>query len=76
MLQPGMHLNYQGSTTMNTIHECQQLLTKLATEGFFGTISFQFKDGQVALIRREETILPSEAVRKSHGRTSHEPTER
>jgi hypothetical protein len=58
------------------IQQAQQLLAKLAAEGFYGTVSFQFKGGQVVLVRKEETILPSEALRKSNGKTSYEPTER
>lgn len=58
------------------IQQAQQLLAKLAAERFFGTVAFQFKDGQVILVRKEETILPSEVLRKSNGKTSYEPTER
>ena len=59
------------------VQQAQQLLAKLAAEGFYGTVSFQFKGGQVVLIRREETLLPSEAGKRSnYGRTGHEPTER
>ena len=58
---------------MNTINECQRLLAKLADERFFGTVAFQFKGGQVVLVRKEETLLPSEAARQSnYGRPDNE----
>ena len=52
----------------NTIEQAHAILDKLAAERFFGTVSFQFKDGAVALIRKEETILPTEN-RTPNGRT-------
>jgi hypothetical protein len=54
----------------NTIEQAHAMLDQLAAERFFGTVSFQFKDGTVALIRKEETILPASAETKTHnGRT-------
>ncbi len=53
-----------------TIEQAHALLDKLAAERFFGTVSFQFKAGEVSLIRKEETILPTNAVTKPNdGRT-------
>ena len=47
-----------GSTT-TALEQAHVLLDQLARERFFGTVSFQFKDGTVVLIRKEETILPT-----------------
>lgn len=55
---------------MSTIEQAHNLLDELAAERFFGTVSFHFKDGTVALIRKEETILPVSAEAKTpNGRT-------
>lgn len=56
--------------TANTIEQAHALLDKLATGRFYGTVSLQFKDGRVVLIRKEETILPASADAKTpNGRT-------
>lgn len=34
------------------------LLDKLATEGFYGDVTFQFQNGQPYLARRQETLKP------------------
>ena len=34
------------------------LLKRARDERLFGTLTFQFRDGQLVLIRREETLLP------------------
>jgi hypothetical protein len=40
--------------TANTI----RLLAKLCREKFFGKLTIEFRDGQISVIRREETIKP------------------
>ena len=53
-----------------TIEQAHSMLDKLATERFFGSVTFQFKSGEVALIRKEETILPASTESKTtNGRT-------
>jgi hypothetical protein len=55
---------------MNAIQQAHALLDQLADARFFGTVSFQFKNGEVSLIRREETIVPASAETKTtDGRT-------
>ena len=54
----------------NTIVQAHSILDELARARFFGTVSFQFKGGEVALIRKEETILPKDTEsRTTNGRT-------
>jgi hypothetical protein len=54
-----------------------QLLRQLQTEHFYGSVTFQFKNGEVTLIRREETIVPSGAESKAtNGRTGGSGHER
>jgi hypothetical protein len=54
----------------NAIEQAHTLLDKLSAESFFGSITFQFKNGEVSLIRREETILPvTTETKTSNGRT-------
>jgi len=56
--------------TANTIEQAHALLDKLASVRFYGTVSLQFKDGTVVLIRKEETILPESTEAKTpNGRT-------
>ena len=57
------------ASRMNTLKQAQEMLARLGAEKFFGTVAFQFKGGQIVLIRREETILPSE-VAPNYGRTT------
>ena len=52
----------------NTIEQAHVLLDKLTAERFYGTVSFQLKDGIVALIRKEETILPATPNGRTGGR--------
>ena len=61
-----------------TIEQAHAVIDRLASEHFYGSVTFQFKDGQVSLIRREETIVPTDDLSKSgDGRTvtsGHERT--
>jgi len=36
----------------------KHFLETAAEDRLFGTLTFQFRDGQLVLIRREETLLP------------------
>jgi hypothetical protein len=54
------------------LNEVHAMLDQLARTDFFGSVTFQFKGGKVVLIRREETLLPSQAAPKDSGRTEHE----
>jgi hypothetical protein len=55
---------------MTALEQAHALLDQLAREHFYGTVSFQFKAGEVSLIRREETIVPASAETKTtNGRT-------
>ncbi len=54
---------------MNPVEQAQQLLRRLAAERFFGTIAFQFKRGEIILVREERTIVPTDLP---DGRTDHE----
>jgi hypothetical protein len=52
------------------VNERIALLRQLEAARFYGTVSLQFKDGAVVLIRKEETILPLSAEAKTpNGRT-------
>jgi len=42
------------------VAKAQQLLADLAERGFFGTVAFQMKRGEIVLIRQESTTVPSE----------------
>ena len=54
----------------NTIEQAHALIDRLACEHFYGSVTLQFKNGEVSLIRREETIVPSGAESKAtNGRT-------
>jgi len=44
----------QPTALTNTI----RLLAKLSREEFYGKVTIEFRDGQVSVIRREETIKP------------------
>ena len=44
------------------------LIEELKQRKFYGLLSLQFRDGEVVLIERKETILTDKA--KSHGGTS------
>lgn len=55
---------------MSAIEQAHALLDQLARENHFGSVSFQFKNGEVVLIRREETIVPGSGESKAtNGRT-------
>lgn len=55
---------------MTALEQAHTLLDQLSRERFFGSITFQFKNGEVSLIRREETIVPNGAESKAtNGRT-------
>jgi len=55
---------------MTALEQAHALVDQLARERFYGTVSFQFKAGSVALIRKEETIIPASAETKTtNGRT-------
>lgn len=43
---------------IRAIENLAEHLKTLHRQGFFGTISIQFKAGSVGLVRQEETILP------------------
>lgn len=47
-------LEHQPDSLTNTI----RLLAKLVREKFFGKLTIEFRDGQISVIRREETIKP------------------
>jgi hypothetical protein len=47
-------LEPQPDSLTNTI----RLLAKLCREKFFGKLTIEFRDGQISVIRREETIKP------------------
>ncbi len=62
-----MQVSEAASEPMNDLI---QLLRQLQTERFYGSVTFQFKNGEVSLIRREETIVPGHAESKAtNGRT-------
>jgi hypothetical protein len=62
---------------MSAIEQAHALLDQLARERYYGSVSFQFKNGEVVLIRREETIVPSSAESKAtNGRTGGSGHER
>jgi hypothetical protein len=44
----------QPAPLTNTI----RLLAQLSREKFFGKLTIEFRDGQISVIRREETIKP------------------
>lgn len=52
----------------DTVVQAHALIDRLAHERFYGSVTFQFKNGQVSLIRREETIVPV-GDSKANGRT-------
>jgi len=47
-------LEPQPDSLTNTI----RLIAKLVREKFFGKLTIEFRDGQISVIRREETIKP------------------
>ncbi len=50
-----------------------RLFAQLEKDNFFGTLSFQFRAGQIVLIRREETLLPTSTPKTDrNGRTDDE----
>lgn len=58
---------------MVTAESLPGLFAQLERDHFFGTLSFQFRAGRVVLIRREETLLPTEAGNTvRNGRTDNE----
>lgn len=56
---------------MNALEKSQQLLSQLVEQRFFGTVSFQFKRGEIVLVRQESTLVPSDLPSKG-GKTDHE----
>ena len=46
-----------------------QLLAELKRQKFYGLLSLQFRDGEVTLIKREETLLVNKANSNSLGGT-------
>ena len=37
-----------------------EVFKSIKKEGFYGTLSFQFRDGEVQVVRKEQTIKASE----------------
>jgi hypothetical protein len=55
------------------IEKAQELLARLAQQQFFGTVSFQFKRGDIILIRQESTMVPADLT---SGRTDRDKLHR
>ena len=51
-----------------TANNIPTLIEELKQKKFYGLLSLQFRDGEVVLIERKETILTDKA--KTHGGTS------
>jgi len=47
-------------------------LADLERQRFFGSLTLQYRDGQLVLVRREETLLPEKAVCGHNGETVNE----
>ena len=52
-----------------------QLLEELKKSRFYGLLSLQFRDGEVTLVKREESFLTDKSA-PPRGRTAHHDNDR
>ena len=51
-----------------TLAYADRRLYEAALTGFYGTISFSFKNGKIVLVRIEETVIPSTELTEDRNR--------
>jgi hypothetical protein len=58
-MQTTVRVNQNQSYNEDLVDGLHIFLQQLARDSFFGTVTFQFSEGQVILVRQETTMKPS-----------------
>lgn len=49
---------YNSPVTLDNLERVKQYLGKLSKDRFYGVVELQFQDGELILIRKQESIKP------------------
>ena len=48
------------STNEDVVVGVSQFLSRLSNDGFYGIVEIQFQDGHIILVRKQESLKPSQ----------------